>query len=730
MASRGTYGTRATKSAEKEREKSRIPMMGLSRKSSVTSTSSNTSKAPSSSMSWFSRGKRKQAATQPAPTMPTSLSTAKKSGKSSDETSFRSDPLARRRQAIPSDTASSHPLANIPPSNHPTDNESRRHNVLRRKPSLIGQRSRYAHTEPSATSEDLARARPEDALRSRDTYSDRDPDSVFGVALPTTSVSSSHLPTHDVEPSYQATSSSRMADYNTNLAPKTPTPQLLPPLAPSFANSSGSSTRRSESPGAFSRTSTPTSISSYSPGIPITSKSPLRARQISPTRSRPPVTRNRHGNGSKQDLGVEDTRGLSMVQEMATSSSSSDTVRGNDRSAMSQKGNIVTPASASQSSSYQSNIPKAGHIPLAARQHYPSETHGRQPRKDEYPHESSHDSFAHVAASASQLPSKTPPPRPSREGTPRLENVQVTSPVIRSNLSRLETTGHKRRESWGRPIVASPYESQKPSSSQSNRTISASGSSTKLSKSSRLPSPNPVATGPSRTWPTDRPGTSTQLESRSRAANRSREPSPVSARATKSRFGLFSRRVSPSRTCDAENLEKHSKKGPAAGTGHEGYGKYARRGRSGSTSTSVSRGRSTSSNATAGSTARTSNSRKSSMTAREEPEIDDFLRDRLSPVVITGGRVSVDRNSGAELYRTTSGASSASIAASDDSSLGRRQSTLQQPTGGFPTMVVNSTISSRRSSRSLPRSVNPTKSANNSDTEDYSHLKGHTLEAR
>ncbi|KAL9028192.1 MAG: hypothetical protein Q9196_003405, partial [Gyalolechia fulgens] len=722
MASRGTYGSRPAQSAEKERGKSRIPMMGLSRKSSITSTSSN---KPSSSLSWFSRGKRKQAATQPAPTIPTSSSTTKRTAIPSDETSPQNDPLSRRRQAVPSEPALNAPLARTSTSNYRTENGSSRRNVLRRKPSSIDQHTRYAHTESSATSEQRAPAKPENPVSRSDTYLDSYPGSVFGVALPTISAPSSYLPTHGVEPSYQATSSSRMAAYSTYQTPITPTPQLLPPLAPSFANSSGSSTRRSESPGSFSRTSTPTSISSYSPGIPITSKSPLRARQISPTRSRPPVTRNWHGNGSKQDLGVDESRGLAVVQEMLTSSSSSDTVRGNERSAAPQKGNTGTPAPALQSSSWQSKVPSPEFKLSGAPQRSTSADIGRLPKKGQSLHEPTHGTFTRVAGSASRPPSKNPPPRPSRDGTPRLEDVEVASPVIQSNLARLNTTGQKRRDSWGKPVPASMCEPQRHRTGQPSHGALTSKSTVEPSRSSRLPSPNPAVAGPSKTWPTDsaRSGTTTRSEPRVRAANHGRESSPVKVRATKSsRFGLFSRRASPSRTNDAENLETSRKKGPAAGTGHEGYGKYARRGRSGSSSTSVSRGRSTSSNATASSTARTSNSRKSSMTGPGSPEIDDFLRDRLSPVIISGGRPSSDRNTGAELYRTTSGASSTSIVASDDSSLGSLRPSLQQPPSEFG--------SSRRGSRSLSQDPDPVKSTNDSDIEGNSRQKGHTLAAR
>ncbi|KAI4268091.1 MAG: hypothetical protein L6R38_007965 [Xanthoria sp. 2 TBL-2021] len=220
--------------------------------------------------------------------------------------------------------------------------------------------------------------------------------------------------------------------------------------------------------------------------------------------------------------------------------------------------------------------------------------------------------------------------------------------------------------------------------------------------------------------------------SRSRNTSRGREPSLISAEPGKSssRFGFFSRRTSPDRNHRSESIEKPAKKGPAAGTGHEGYGKYARRGRSGSAATSASRGRSSSSNGTTASVARTPNSRKSSFPSRDEPEMDDFLRDRLSPVVISGGRVSSDqRNSGADLYRSTSGASSASVVSVDDASLRKPQLPYQNRFAAS-TMVINSTKSSRRASKSLPRSQGASDSAVSSDAEDSAASTRPTLATR
>ncbi|KAL8827752.1 MAG: hypothetical protein Q9170_006885 [Blastenia crenularia] len=733
MASRERHGVQPAKSAEVEREKNRIPKMGLSRKSSITSASSYTSKIPSSSLSWFSRGKRKQAPTHPpAPTSAPSTRTMKSVPNLNRETFSRTESVSQRRQAAPSTPGSDAPTAIPSISTYAPDMESRRRNVLRRKPSSIDQRSRYAHTE-SSTSETRTSTRPQDTVSSPDT-ADHYAGSVFGVALPTISASPSYLPTRSAVPSDQATSSSRMAAFNTYRTPKTPAPQLLPPLAPSFANSSGSSTRRSESPGAFSRTSTPTSISSYSPGIPITSKSPLRARQMSPTRSRPPVTL-RPGNGSKQELGIEDSRGLPVVQEMVTSSSSSETVRGNGSSPHPSQDYRGPSTSKVLDTSSHGNRPGTKLARLATNLDSSPQSVLPQSEALDHTYQSTHDSFTQVTRSASQHPSRTPPPRPSREGTPQLEDLVILSPIIHSNLSRLETTGHKRRESWGKHVPSSAHESQRPSTSQSSQEVLASKTTLKSSKSSHLPSAKSATAVPSKTWPAEsaRSRTITRSNSRDHAANRSRASSPAKTRTTKSpsRFGLFSRRASPVRST-SESIDKASKKGPAAGTGHEGYGRYARRGRSGSTSTSGSRGRSTSSNATASSTARTSNSRQSSFTAREEPEMDDFLRDRLSPVIISGGRVSSDRNSGAELYRTTSGTSSASLVSNDGSSSRGLQSSIRPPTNraGSTTMAINSTTLSRRDSKSLPRGQEILKLSNTSDAEEGSATRGPTLADR
>ena len=253
--------------------------------------------------------------------------------------------------------------------------------------------------------------------------------------------------------------------------------------------------------------------------------------------------------------------------------------------------------------------------------------------------------------------SRTPPPRPSREGTPSLDlddtldllqgsrtrivldrDVPGTERVVGTNMSRI---GLGRCPSNASSISARP---------------------------SRMPSPNPIATNPLRSirGEPSKPQALPSVETNVGGVRSTKDPSPLSASSSKSssRFGLFMKRTrSPLDTAAYENPENAAKKGPVAGTGHEGYGRYARRGRSGSISTNASRGRSTSTN----SAGRTPISRKSSFTSRDEPEMDEFLRERLAPVVMTGGGRAADgRAFGSAHHPTSSGESAAAITASEN----------------------------------------------------------------
>ena len=543
----------------------------------------------------------------------------------------------------------------------------RQRNVLRRKASSADQHAQYAGTESTASSYEPA-GRYESASNPG-TFKDPFARSVLGVALPTVSSSTSYLP--NTPHSEQATSNSRMASYNPRSASQSLSSQNYPPPSISFAHSSGSSTRRSESPGSFSRTSTPTSMSSRSPSIPSPAKPLARTRQANLTTSRPPVTRRRIGF-REENAGSSRSQGLPPLRESGTSSSSSSTVRGPERvegAQVHEGARRLSPPPPSpplrQSSKKALQASRDDH-------HWPSQSPGSSTTTNLSEQHVLGDSQKDMSESFQSSRLKIPPPRPSREGTAKLDDNISPSPVIRSNLSRLITTGHKRRESLEKSpsyhkietnVKLAPVAGSSPSRASSVST-----------KPSRLPSPNPIPVRSDSTKISRRQDLP-RLEATMTNA-RVKEPSPSSATSSKSlsRFGIFSKRTkSPLDITLAEGNERSTKKGPAAGTGHEGYGKYARRGRSGSVSTTASRARSTSTGGTSNSITRTPISRKSSITSPGEPEMDSFLLERLAPVVINGGGGVSDRGrNSVECSRNPPG----------EGSVGRLSHEYQEPGSG------------------------------------------------
>lgn len=519
-------------------------------------------------------------------------------------------------------------------------------NILRRK-APIEQHGRYARTDSSASSyEPTPSGNLLQTVSSPGGYTDAFPGSVFGITVPAVS---STPPLG--QSSELATSNSRMASYNTRNTTEALSTQNVPPPTPTFADS-GSSTRRSESPGAFSRTSTPTSMSSQSPGVSTPIKAPISRRQLSPTRSRPPVTRRKFpGIPLQEDSSISRSRGLTAVRESLTSSSSSSTVKGTER----RDGSQVR-----STSNRSTPIPPSPPVRQSSMRLGPSPLEGHSRRRDivtDAPKLRSKDALglqrphggSYVAQNDSyqQSWSKTPPPRPSREGTPSLD---LDDTLDLSQGTRTRIVLDRDVPSTERPV----------GTNISRTTLSRfpSNASSVSARPSRMPSPNPIVTNPLRSTRGEYSKSQALplVETNVGGIRSAKDPSPLSASSSKSasRFGLFMKRTrSPLDTAAYENPEKAAKKGPAAGTGHEGYGKYARRGRSGSISTITSRGRSTSTN----SAGRTPISRKSSFTSRDDHEMDEFLRERLAPVVMTGG----GRTSGSAPHPTGSGESAAAM---------------------------------------------------------------------
>ena len=700
MASRGAFGFRSAKQSENTTQKGEL-RMGAPRRSSITSETSNISK-PASQSSFFSRSKSRakaESSVSKASSIP--LGKLQSSAKA---TPITNEPLSRemaaslRNQGLGISTVNQISTAQI----LKTGKQGR--NVLRRKAPL----DRRAGTESSASSYEPTSSQPLlETASSPEGYRDPFAGSVLGISVPPVSTASAPYQFRTMGPSSElATSSSRMAIFNTRKIPQSTSTPSFPPPTPSYAHDSGSSTRRSESPGAFSRTSTPTSMSSQSPGLGTPVKPPLRMRQASsPTRSRPPVTRRKFpGVTQQEDI---HTRGLTAVRESATSSSSSSTVKAPERREASQARSTSdhsTPLSASPPIRQSSirrithNDPPSSILDLSAQR---GRTHTGLQR--DAPFGSTSDAIPQLTRY------RTPPPRPSREGTPRLDDHFEQNQVIHTRLPALQTTGFKTRSSLDKDRPSGEGKPGAPHSTRAALERSTSNASSISSKPSRMPSPSLLTTGDSSTGPIEssRTQASPSIITEFGGSRANTDPSPMSAGSTKSssRFGLFTRRTrSPLEATPYETAEAAARKGPAAGTGHEGYGRYARRGRSGSASTSASRGRSTSTN----SAGRTPTSRKSSFTSRDEPEMDDFLRDRLAPVIMTGGARVVDRPSLGPAFIHSSRGNTMVAHASSENLRSRAPSQKAHPRSQTSSTEPTNTHLLRRDHRRLPhRQDNP-----------------------
>ena len=432
------------------------------------------------------------------------------------------------------------------------------------------------------------------------------------------------------------------------------TPTLRLP-APPFGRSASASTTLSDSPGPFSnfsRGSTPTSISSASPAMSHIPRFSTR-RASSPTRVHPRTIARKlfdkpvAGNSVADEVLTPVEEASNLASPFAPSLNSNDTItkkQSVDKKKVLRKSPPQTPPRVSSKAA----LPPIS-IDTAMAQGPKSEvpTRTKGPQSTVSPLVSS---IPKLSTSRSASQSKIPPPRPSRDGTPTLEGFG-RSPILLNNNVSVPGQGNDRIET---PESGSTEQKEKEptrehnksfrSTSKSLQTAKQSSAQTSTRRQSIVYSPHLI--------PRE---TSTTKESsliRNNAGNQrsSREPSPsiTSSNKSFSRFGLFAKKLkSSSETSLAPPSEKTNRKGPAAGTGHEGYGRYSRRGRSSSTSTVASRARSTSTESAEAGVTRTSGSRKSSFNTNDgRPQLDDFLKDRLEPVIIGGGgRVKENRNS-------------------------------------------------------------------------------------
>lgn len=490
-------------------------------------------------------------------------------------------------------------------------------NVLRRKAPTIGQHA--AQNRPS-----LERLRPEK-------LNVIIPD--FPTIGPTLSASLRPSPNRSILASPMASEdnlSTIIPEAHVQTGPKelaslrtTINTQNLPPPTPIIPSASSPSTRYSESPGVWSRTSTPTTLSSYSPGIVHSAKS-SRLRQPSPSQSRLPVffhqTQQTSPASDRGQLGAtqsplldQGTRAKASVIEAETKQSSPQTGTTNTTNA-----------------SY-SNLPRKTSASSTRRLSTKEKPNSEAEQKVEEKRVSRVMSHADkVRANLLEKPLQIPK-RPTRDGTHQL--ILEPSPVVQSNISPKTVTGHKRRDS----IERSPVLERRPG-------LNRSAATSIDSLHARAPSQTRVPASPelSRKLPRQ-PAKEEKLQHDSVAPGKSRG------------LGLFTKRSRPD--MDARSEGRSARKGPIAGTGHEGYGRYAQRGRRSSVSSSTSRARSTS---TTRSGPKSVASSKGSTRSRPELDLDDFLLDRLEPVIIRGGNVDGIASQRRPSEQSTSGFSTAS----------------------------------------------------------------------
>jgi hypothetical protein len=565
-------------------------------------------------------------------------------------------------------------------------------NVLRRKPSSISQQpessrpafGRSGSTSPTKWATTSAETRPsiEASLKSIEAYNDiftrprarAQPAKESPPIIP-------ELDRYRNKPEPNASSSRAGAEVPHKLAtqdlpPPTPLLSGTPVLSGGssshhrYSGYSGSgysaspSTRYSESPGpgAYSRDTTPTSMSSQSPGIlaPLKTTAP-RLRQGSPALTRPPVssvTRRRAGSNTNEAEGpIVDPQGLPSLRESLTSSSSNSTVKGEGKTKEKEKKKKKrlsplppSPPPRKSSQKFKKSPPREDQDSPSK----PSQSKRSPPREEQdSPSKPSHAPAKPVMVLPSessplkprskpttQPQSKTAPPvRPSREGAPDLQTQLGDSmAVIQSNLAGISFSQDRRRSALPRTLGTSPLlQSQLASRPQG------------IKVPSRNPSPSPVQPSPREATPAPSglgiiPDLRPQQIPPSSRGTASRTPSPSIAN-SKPRFGLFGRRTKTAP--EVPIVEKTARKGPAAGTGHEGYGRYGLRPRSNSTG-GLGSGRDRSMSAA-------SSSQESVGSTRAH---DPFLLNRMSPVIIAGGgEIIENRNASSELTRSESNTS-------------------------------------------------------------------------
>ncbi|PTU24569.1 hypothetical protein P175DRAFT_0497687 [Aspergillus ochraceoroseus IBT 24754] len=444
----------------------------------------------------------------------------------------------------------------------------------------------------------------------------------------------------------------------------------LPPPTPVFPSASTPSTRYSGSPGVWSRTSTPASLSSCSPGIVQPAKVGPRFRQPSPSHTgllvfSPQIQKPSQKGGRVAGRSPHLARGMGSTTSLASESREETEVK-SDLARSPSPPNSLLPRRAS----IRSGLPRqAKASPVASQSREKVNT---KPLTG---------TGVSMGTRSHPNPSVQIPMRPSREGTDQLE--LEPSPVVRTNISPRAVRAHKRHGS-GESSIAPASNQSAAASVDSLHSLASSRAQIRTPTSPEMTRKSPrTLTEPPNIMPTD--------------------SSPEKSR----RFGLFSKKSKPELNT-RQNEARTARKGPAAGTGHEGYGKYAQRGRKSSiSSNSDTRGRSTS---TTRSGPKSVASSKGSSRSRPDMELDDFLLERLEPVYINGGGMRSEILSRTQSEQSMSALSTKSAPGSTQDSKMLQPSGYINKTSTGPTGKPRDSRESHRRDLSSPATISSTAS--------------------
>jgi hypothetical protein len=479
-------------------------------------------------------------------------------------------------------------------------------------------------------------------------------DTIFGVAFPDT-----RMPPR--------TNISTPAMYGRTRPAELP-PSLIPELQalaassdlsrsrglPTAAVMSSPSSLYSDSPEPWSsRNTTPTSMSSYSPGI------------IQPLKLNPPVRRPNNTSSQQRDVKSRhgepqwtETQKLPAVQEVAVPSSSGSanknpvTPTANAEKVKRKKTPSPAPTPPPRKSSVKFKSSKAGEgepdvgqetidaEPTAAYQNPPdSPLRERNAGTVDYIGQSLEGSSYARTQNQDSLPVQ--PRLHPRRGETREAGLRAF-PTIQKDSGHFSDRGRKLSGPKQPPVSCSPQQPDNTILVRPADRIGAQGAA-------YAPLVNTSRTPPTREKQAIAPNTATSTPSRSRRApSTGPEDSDKETKSTP-RSGLskistfFSRRArSEPPEATKDNISRSGRKGPAAGTGHEGYRKHAFRSRkmsSESTASSDSRSLSQGNIAPRPSTSRKDSgcSHRTSRNSKEDPAAEQFVAQRLEPVVILGG---------------------------------------------------------------------------------------------